>query len=390
MNTSARVAPTGAASTSALPSWLSGHLPLVVDLAPSALLAVFCTHELTYEGAGVLEWVLVLALVAPLAWRRRAPVVVFAVCFALALTLWALRAATLGDLAMLVALYTVAAHRPFRIALAAAVALEVGAVLLAVRFAPPTSIDDAVVLLSGLVATPLFLGTTLRAKRRYLVSVEDRARRLERERLQEAQLAAAAERTRIARELHDIIAHGLAVVITLSEGAAASVGTDPEAAEQAMRQSAGAGRTSLAEMRRLLEVLRTDDAADRGPQPDLSRLEGLLDNVRRTGLDVSLEQHGDAAAVSSTAQATLYRVVQEALTNVLKHARAATSVNVLLTYEATRAGFAVADDGRPGDSAYGVGRGLVGMRERVGVFGGTLRAGPSPTGWLVSGDLRLR
>ncbi|MFF4250648.1 sensor histidine kinase [Streptomyces sp. NPDC001663] len=367
-------------------------LSRVLLLGPPVLCTVAASHELLYNRSGALNWVLAIAVICPLVLRRRAPVVVFWFCWAVAMATWALDTVSFSEFAVLVALYTVAAHRGLRHSLGAAAAVELGVVLVAVRFAPAASINDAFVILSGLAAAAFFLGTTVRAQRRYLASVEDRAQRLEQERAQQAQLAAAAERTRIAREMHDIVAHGLVVVVALAEAAAATTATDPEGARGKMFQAASTGRQSLAGMRRLLGVLRADDGGDRAPQPDLGSLKALVDQTRGTGLDVRLTESGSRATLSAAAQTTVYRILQESLTNVVKHARDASKVDVVLHCGWDLIGFSVTDDGKPtrgagaGETA---GNGLTGMRERVAMFDGNLRAGPTASGWVVSGELKL-
>jgi signal transduction histidine kinase len=346
-------------------------------------------HELLYDHAPWHTWTLVFVLIWPLVWRRRAPLSVLTICLFAGVLLWLNGTFTVANSATLVALYSVAAHRDLRRAVAAALVVEVGVVLLAVRFAPAGSVNDAVLLLSGLAAAAFFLGTTFRAQRRYLASADDRARRFERDREQQAQLAAAAERTRIAREMHDIVAHGLAVVITLAEGAASSATKTPESAQQTMRQVAAAGREALTEMRKLLEVLRTDDGLDHAPQPTLLSLQRLVEDVRKTGLPVDIAQSGDQGRLSPIAQATIFRIVQESLTNILKHANDASHVSIHLRYEATVARFSIQDHGNVPDDVHGgtPGNGIAGMRDRVAMFGGTVQAGPSSGGWLVSGEI---
>lgn len=364
----------------------------VLLLGPPVLCTLAAAHELLYNRSAALYWMLAIAVIWPLLLRRRAPVVVFWFCWAVAMATWAFGTVSFSEFAVLVALYTVAAHRQLRYSLSAAVAVELGVILVAVRFAPTDSVNDAFVVLSGLAAAAFFLGTTVRAQRRYLASIEDRAERLEQERAQQAQLAAAAERTRIAREMHDIVAHGLVVVIALSEAAAATAATDPEGAREKMLQAASTGRESLGGTRRLLGVLRADDGGDRTPQPDLGSLKTLVDETRRTGLDVRLTESGTRETLSEAAQTTVYRILQESLTNVVKHARDASTVDVVLRCDAHTVGFSVTDDGRPAPGTRengNAGNGLTGMRERVAMFDGELRAGPTPSGWVVSGELKL-
>lgn len=217
----------------------------------------------------------------------------------------------------------------------------------------------------------------------------DLADRLERERDQQAQLATAAERTRIAREVHDIVAHSLSVIITLADGAAL---TDrPAEARTAMRLVSRTGRDALTDTRRVLGVLRAHRAQEREPQPGLDRLEALLSTVRATGLAVELVIKGTIRPLSTAAQTAVYRIVQEALTNAVKHAESASPVVVRLGYTGRGLVVQISDNGPPIAPSAGsrtdrtVGQGLVGIRERVALFGGTLDAGPGAVrGWRVS------
>jgi signal transduction histidine kinase len=335
--------------------------------------------------------VLTAALVVPLAWRRRAPVIVFLVVAGVALVQWALGLRLTADVALLVALYTVAAQRPRRTALAAAALLEVGVVLAAVRFSPARDLLTSLVFLTGLAAAAFSIGTTVRNRRAYLGALVERAAWLERDRDQQARLAATAERARIAREMHDVVAHSLTVVVTLAEAASATAATDPPAAREAMGQVARTGRTALAEMRRLLGVLRadpTDAGDDRAPVPGLHRLDELVDDARAAGLPVRLTISGAARPLPSTVDATAYRVVQESLTNALRHAVDPTGVRVVLRWRDDALLVEVRDDGRPGAPAATGGHGLAGMRERLALFGGSLTSGPGPGGgWTVSAVL---
>ncbi|MGW7543716.1 sensor histidine kinase [Streptomyces sp. NPDC054770] len=365
--------------------------PLLV-FGPPLVCAALAVHELLYNRAGAVDWTLAAAVIAPLVLRRRAPVAVFWCCWVVAVLTWALGTVSLAELAVLVALYTVAAERGLRYSLSAAVAVAAGAGVVAVRFGPPGSVNDVVVVLTGLAAAAFFLGTTVRAQSRYLLSVEDRAQRLEQERAQQSRLAAAAERTRIAREMHDIVAHGLVVVVALAEAAAATTASDPDGARYQMLQAASTGRQSLTGMRRLLGVLRAEDGADRAPQPDLGSLKTLVDETRRTGLDVRLTETGTEQQLDAEVQTTLYRIVQESLTNVVKHATEASKVDIVLDRDPHRVAFTVTDDGRPAPGPRpggSTGNGLTGMRERVALFDGDLTVGPTATGWTVSGELRL-
>jgi signal transduction histidine kinase len=339
-------------------------------------------------------WVLDQALVLPLLLRRRFPVPVFFFIAAVALAQWTTGVPLVADVALLVALYTVTVQGSRRQTFLAAAVLELGVILASVRFAPTGhGVLGSLVFLTGMVAAALFIGTTVRTRREYLVSLEDRALRLERERDQQAELAATAERTRIAREMHDIVAHSLSVMIALADGAVATRVTDPGGSEGAMRQVAATGRQALAEMRRLLGVLREPRPPALAPQPTLDGLETLLDDVRAAGLPVRLMETGVRAPLPPTAEATAYRIVQESLTNVLKHAIDPTEVTVLLRWSpGGELVVSVTDDGRVQarvGAVNGSGHGLQGMRERAALFGGELVAGPCGAGgWRVQATLR--
>jgi signal transduction histidine kinase len=367
--------------------------PLLADLAVPAALAVLASGALAADG-DTRWWVWLLAglLLVPLLWRRRHPTHVFVLLAAVALVQWTAGVRLVADVALLIALYTVAAHRDRRHWLPAAGVLEVGVVLASARFAPAgDGVFGSIVFLTGLVTAALFLGTTVRTRREYLSALEDRARRLERERDQQARLAATAERTRIAREMHDVIAHSLSVVVALADGAAASQRKDPAEAEGAMQQVAATGRQALTEMRRLLGVLRDDEPATRAPQPTLARLDELLEDVRATGLTVQFTVTGAPQPLPSTAEATVFRVVQESMTNVLKHAQSVSVVNVRVAWSPEALTVHITDDGHgPLSAASTRGHGLQGMRERVALYDGELTAGPTDTGgWQVRAHLPL-
>ena len=360
-----------------------------------ALLDLLFTLAMVHRGPARhpwWAWLLAQALVLPLLGRRRHPTGVFAVLAAAAFVQWLAGIRLGADAALLVALFTVASQCSRRRALLAAGVLEVGVVLAAVRFAPAGGgVFGSIVFLSGLVAAALLSGMNLRTRRAYLASVVDRAQRLERERDQQARLAVTAERTRIARELHDIVAHSLSVMVTLADGAAAAQPADPEQARGAMRQVSVTGRQALAEMRRLLGVLREDEPGSGtgrlAPQPGLGGLDGLLHQVREAGVPARLTVTGTPAELPGTQQAVVYRVVQEALTNVLKHGREVSTVQVRLAWQPGAVALDVLDDGAACLPAAD-GHGLTGMRERVALFGGTVSAGPRPAGgWRVHARL---
>ncbi|WIY77109.1 sensor histidine kinase [Streptomyces anulatus] len=229
----------------------------------------------------------------------------------------------------------------------------------------------------------------------YTEALVERAHRLEHERDQQARLAAAAdERTRIAREMHDIIGHNLSVITGLADGGAYAARKNPERAGQALEAIGATSRQALSELRRLLGVLRDDHPeAERAPQPTLDELAPLIERVRRAGLPVDLELHGEPRAGSLTPgrQLTVYRVVQEALTNTLKHASGPTSATVTLTYTHTHLDARITDTGTgagttaDAEEAPLPAQGIMGMRERAALYDGTLDAGPLPNdgGWQI-------
>jgi signal transduction histidine kinase len=335
------------------------------------------------------SWLLIVALVVPLVWRRRAPFLVFLLVAAAALAQWFAHELLAADLAPLVAFYTVASYESRPRIFVAAVILEIGAVLAAVRFGPPNNQVWAFVFVSVLVTAAGLIGYNIRTRRAYLAGLEDRAARLERERGQEAELAAAAERSRIAREMHDVVAHNIAVMIALAEGAAYTNDTDPARATTIMSQVSGTGRAALAEMRRLLGVMRTPDESQAfAPQPTIADLDELVETVRAAGLPTRLSITGSTAELPPSAQLAVYRMVQEALTNTLKHA-SAEHAEVRLCCSPESVQLEITNDGTT--AAYGpVGHGILGMRERAAVFGGEVEAGPGPSGgWRVATTLHL-
>ncbi|MFC4471579.1 sensor histidine kinase [Streptomyces xiangluensis] len=230
-------------------------------------------------------------------------------------------------------------------------------------------------------------GIAVRTRQEYLASLVDRAHQLEVERDQQAQLAAAAERTRIAREMHDIIGHNLSVITGLADGGSYAAAKSPERAAQALTAIGTTSRQALAELRRLLDVLREQaPTAELAPQPSLTDLDHLIDGVRSAGLPVRVKTQGRAAHIPAGTQLTVYRVIQEALTNTLKHAGPDATSQVSISYEVRGAvTVTVTDTGRGGTAPDGgSGRGLTGMRERTSLYEGTLEAGPLPTGgWRV-------
>lgn len=246
------------------------------------------------------------------------------------------------------------------------------------------------------------LGDSIRTRRAYYAQLEERATRLEKEREAQTQIAAAAERARIARELHDVVAHNVSVMVVQADGAAYVLDTAPDQAKQALATISGTGRQALAEMRRLLGVLRTGEGGAAGagtdgaqpgagdgeyvPQPGVDQLAELIEQVRGAGLPVDYSMEGTPRPLPSSVELTAYRMVQEALTNTRKHAGPEARATVRLRYGEGELSLLAEDDGRGAERALyedggdGLGHGLIGMRERVGMVGGRLETGPRPGG----------
>lgn len=201
-----------------------------------------------------------------------------------------------------------------------------------------------------------------------------------------------AERNRIAREMHDIVAHNLSVMIALTDGAALTLERDPARAGEAIRQAAATGRTALAEMRNTFALLRSgpeDVTPALNPEPNLADLEGLLETARSTGLQVTYHTSGSAEGLSTSLQLAVFRLVQEGITNTVKHAPRATRLQVSIRRGQEDLRVVVDDNGGTGLPAAAFGHGLIGMRERVTLHDGRLFAGPTSSGWRVSAWLPL-
>jgi signal transduction histidine kinase len=325
----------------------------------------------------------------PLASRRTAPMAVLATTGLATVAASALGFdSAIGGLAVLIALYSVAAHTDRRSSLIAlgitAVALGIAVVFSASRGAG-SDVYFGNLLLYG---SAWLVGDNRRVQRAYTRELEARAARLEHDREIEATRAVTEERGRIARELHDVVTHSVTVMTVQASAARRVVRTSPDDADTALAAIESTGRDALAEMRRLLGVLRTDDAdADLRPQPGLDRIDELVTQLNAAGLPVDLQIYGDRRPLPSGVDLAAYRIVQEALTNSLKHAGLARAT-VRLRYDADALDVRVADDGRGaaaallGSDRVGAesGHGLIGMRERVNLYGGEFEAAPRPEG----------
>ena len=320
------------------------------------------------------------ASVLPYYFRRRAPLPVFLISATglMTLTLADYPSDPLAQL-LLIGTYTVAAYCAPRERAIGVAGLVVCFVLLGIFGAP--ELDTASLIGNiAIFSAAYFFGSTIRNRRLYMEQLEERAASLERERDEEAKRAVADERLRIAQELHDVVAHSMGVIAVQAGVGAHVIDTDPAEAKKSLEAISATSRSTLTEIRRMLGVLREDTGADYEPAPDLAELPRLVDSVRAAGLEVEVNVAGNGAGVPPGVSFTAYRIVQEALTNVLKHAGPARAT-VVVDYEPGVLNVEVADDGRGvnGRSNNG-GHGLVGMRERVAVYGGTLTASPRPGG----------
>jgi signal transduction histidine kinase len=377
---------------------VAGRHPMAVDVGLAVLVAV-ANVPAADAGAGVVSWLWFAVAHVPLVWRRRVPVAVFWMVFAVALTSWAVARldGAYPMIVLLVAIYAVVRYRPWRQLWPAAAVVEL---MLAAAWWQGELPRTDLVALTAILAATVLLGMTVRTRRAYIAELEERAHRLERDHDQQAKLAAAAERARIAREMHDIVAHNLAVMVALADGAALTATAAPQRAADTLATVAATGRQALGEMQRLVGVLRDGDQAQEGslgltPQPGLDDLDELVEQVRAAGMRVMLVRQGAPGGWGSGAGLAIYRIVQEALTNTLKHAGPQATAQVRLCYTATGVDLEVADDGAhlPGRPPHGPpvsGHGLAGMIERATAYGGNVEAGPLPgTGWRVHAWLQF-
>jgi signal transduction histidine kinase len=379
-------------------AWLRRN-PRLVDGALALLLI--------YPGGGRLLGTLpfTLGMAVPVVFRRKYPVAAFAAVIAVgALQVLLLRRPAGADLAVLVVLYTLAACRPRRVSLRGLAICLIGAATAILRWHPVRPVDGLytagveAAVLGGPVLLAWMLGDSARWRRGYYQALEERAARLERERDAHALVAAAAERARIAREIHDVVAHNVSVMVVQADGAAFALGASPQRAADALAAISATGRRALAEMRSLLGVLRDPagpggdlaPAPDLAPQPGIGELGELLGQARAAGLPVSLTVSGVPRPVPEGEALAVYRVVQESLTNVRKHAGPGVTAAVSLGYAGEGLVIRVTDDGRgpafadrpvpDGTVPDSGGHGLAGMRERIELYGGSVLTGPRPGG----------
>jgi signal transduction histidine kinase len=316
----------------------------------------------------------------PFYFRRRAPLGSLVVSATSLVLLFSLSYPTnAASQLLLVSSYSVAAHGEGWRRPAGFVATQIGVAIVAIVGAPDTT--TANVLFAGaLYAAAFFLGTAMRNRRLYMEQLEERAVLLERERDEEARRAVADERLHIAQELHDVVAHSMGVIAVQAGVGAHVIDTDPVEAKKSLEAISRTSRSTLTELRRLLGVLREDRAAEYTPAPGLADLQSLVDDVASAGVDVTFTVEGQHGDVPPGVDFTAFRIVQEGLTNVLKHAGPARAT-VRVTYDPGAVRLEIADDGRGVNGrAAGGGHGLLGMRERVALYGGSLDAAPRAGG----------
>ena len=335
------------------------------------------------RGILVLGYALALLHTLPLAARRRFPGTVLGISVASGLAVAALGVPEILGPAILVAVYSVAAYGDRWISLAGLAAAELGSA--AVQLTPGGFQNPTVITNGLIIGAAWLLGHFVGRRRAYTARLEQTAE-LERTRAEQARRAVAEERLRLARELHDVVAHSISVIAVQSGVGAHVASTQPEEAAKALKAIEATSRAALTELRRLLGVLRQEGESqgDLAPVPGLADLDGLLAEVAKTGLGVRLRVEGKPPPLPAGIDLSAYRIVQEALTSVVKHAGPA-RVQVTIRYRDQDVMVEVTDDGRgvtapTDDGRARVGHGLIGMRERVQVFGGDLQTGPRPGG----------
>jgi signal transduction histidine kinase len=353
----------------------------LIDIGLPLVLATAAVTELVTSGDIDAPWpmqvLFALGTTLPLLWRRRAPLVVLAVvmaCVGVADTAYNIADNMSSPFAgLLVATYASGAYTSRRDGRIAAAIIAVALVLMAV------SIGEDVVgdmfFIGGILYAVWGAATIVRSRQEIAAALAARTVELEHEREENAKLAVAEERARIARELHDVVAHNLSIMVVQAGAERRAIGDDRPQTSEVLETIEDTGRAAMAEMRRLLGMLRrSDDELALAPQPSLRYLDDLVAQVREAGMPVDLRIEGTPRPIAPGIDLSGYRIVQEALTNALKHAGPARA-RVTVRYGENELDIEIADDGAGGADAAPGGHGLVGMRERVALFGGDLAAG---------------
>jgi signal transduction histidine kinase len=375
--------------------WGAEH-PFAADVLFAALIGsltlaglITADPEGTERGADALGVVIVAAQATALVFRRRSPLASVAAVSIPVVTMWILNYATNFDAISLISVYsaTASSHRARRtvwLVVGGVVGLLTTVAVLGVLVPEESLPPLAVAGIAAIHITAAFIGEVVHDRRLRILELEERAIKAEAERELLAREAVLSERSNIARDLHDVVAHGMSVMVVQAGAAQRLVRLQPERAEAALEQIQQTGREALTEMRRMLGVLRSDqEVAQLGPQPTLDDLAAVVQRCTDAGIPTELAVHGEPHTRSAGAEMAAYRVVQEALTNVMKHAGRPARAVVKVTHTADAVSLEVVDDGvgaTERDLAASTGHGLVGMRERVELYHGTLRAGPRPGG----------
>lgn len=374
----------------ALYSWLRRHRLVVDGAFAFGVFVALSNIPIGIDPESAHVWLL-LGVCAALVFRRVRPVLSFAAVTTFGLVQWVvgLELASV-DFALLIGLYSLAAYGPRWASRAGLVTGLVAVVLAVTRFYAydADTMTGTGAMLGAVVVATWAVGDVRRTRHDYERALLGRAEQAERERDQQAALAAVEERGRIAREMHDVVAHSLSVIVVQADGGRYAADEHPAQAVTVLETIADTGRQALVEMRRVLGVLRDDDGDDAGraPQPGVGAIPDLIRGVRESWGDrVRFEVDGEPRSLDDGPSLAVYRVVQEALTNVIKHAGPHATVDVTLTYGDDALGARIEDDGRGAATLDdGAGGGLIGMRERVAAYGGTCTAGPRPGGgWRV-------
>ena len=360
-----------------------------VDICIATVAALFSV--VVAVEASPLAVFISLGMTVPLAWRRSRPelsgmvIAGFAVLHVIFIGNTLLASAGVVP----ISLYALAAYGARWSSLTGLVLALLGSIAGTVRYfgydgIPVSSqVMQSVAVMIFMLAVWAF-GDLRRVRTKQLEGLTERARLLELERAQEAEIATISERSRIAREMHDIVAHSLTVVIAQADGGRYSAAKDPQAAIQALETIASTGRQALTDMRSLLSVLREDTPRDFSVIPGAGDIDSLFHELRSSGLDIAVSVTGEPRELSAGAGLTAYRIVQESLTNVLKHAGPGAQASVEMTWAETELVLGITDDGRGGSAALVEsspgGQGLIGMAERAKLHGGKVTAGPKSGG----------
>ena len=375
--------------------WLDDRR-FVMDIAVAGLLTVLALVDVVADevtagerAPDILAFALAAVAGVSLVWRRRAPITVLSVVGVAMVTYWVRGHGAFLAVVGLPSLYAVVLYEPNRRRAWTAAVVASAAMLVAAGVSvlnPPDGfLYPNAVTMAAYLAGAAGVGVVVRNRERIFVDTQRRAEQAEADRRAEAERAVALERSRIAREMHDVVAHGMTAISVQAAAALEMIDAKPHKAAEALARIATVSRESLTEMRRMLGVLRTED--DNGasflPQPRLEDIATMVDNFVLGGIAAELVVSGSPRELPPGVELTAYRIVQEALTNVRKHAGHPTSVTVELGFGARDLIVYVSDDalgGRSPIAASGAGHGLMGMRERVEIYDGTLTVGPRPDG----------